>query len=285
MAIRYSGRIAPMSSDRPEQPIGTCATPFPIRARYLRARDQASDERQAYVCSVFDDLVCFPFSDEGTFALSRADEDNDVLMLDAADPARMARYLRVNRALLRNVAKFAIMQDSSPPRRARMLTAGCDDVFDSTRVSSEEARLRVAAVIRRYHARWATRNKDQGIAADMAQFAAPNTLTPRELALLSALAEQRGKSMSVQRLSRFVAPPDTAQFRRSLKFSISRLRRKLYPQWRIESAPDKGYALLRFNAGNAEPKAGSEASSWRLLGFQLGLQDTEASTHDQARSA
>ncbi|WP_421836911.1 hypothetical protein [Novosphingobium sp.] len=88
------------------------------------ARERASRGVDGYVRRVFGDLACYRFFDEGTFALSRIDADYDILILDAANPTRMARYLRVNRALLRIVAKFVIMPDSSPPRRARMLAAG-----------------------------------------------------------------------------------------------------------------------------------------------------------------
>lgn len=285
MSIRYSGSIALMCSSDHEQATRTEALPAPIRARYLRARDHASDEREAYVRSVFGDVVCFPFSDETTYALSRADADYDILIIDAADPTRIARYLRVNRALLRNVAKFAIMQDSSPPRRVRILAAGCDDVLDGTRISAEEGRMRVAAVMHRYLACWDNWNKGRRFASDMAQFAAPNTLTPRELALLAALAEQPGKSISMQKLCRSVAPSDPAQFKRSLKFSISRLRSKLYPQWRIEAAADKGYALLCLEWGGAEADMSGEADLRSLPGKQAQWQDAPAAAFDRVRSA
>ena len=172
MSIRSNGLVALVSSDGPEQSISSVAATSPIRARYVTVRDEASDEREAFVRSVFGDVACFPFSDEGTFALSRAGTHYDILIVDVSDPLRMARYLRVNRALLRNVAKFAMMQESSPPRRARMLVAGCDDVLDGARMSPEEARMRVAAVMRRRHAHWTAWSPDQRVAADLAQFAA-----------------------------------------------------------------------------------------------------------------
>lgn len=141
IALAPRGELAPS--------ICTAANSFANRVRYIKVRDAASEQRAAFVRALFGEPACFPFSDEGTFALSRASTDYDVLVLDVVDPVRMARYLRANRALLRNVATFAVMQESLPPRRARMLVAGCDDVFDSARMSLAEARLRVAAVMRR----------------------------------------------------------------------------------------------------------------------------------------
>lgn len=226
-----------------------------------------------------------PFFDEGTFALSRADTDYDILILDSSDPVRMARYLRINRALLRNVAKFAIMQESSPSRRARMLMAGCDDVFDCARTSPEEAAVRVDAVMRRYKAREAIRQEGLRTAADMAYFAAPHTLTPRECALLKALAGQPGKAMSASQLCRFVAPQDAAQFKRSLKFAISRLRGKLYPHWRIRTAADTGYTLVRVDAGTPEVGVTGEVGRRRQTRMRLPQQELLASAFDQTRSA
>lgn len=255
MPFTCSAPVAPAPCGAPAEADGAVTAPAPFRARYLRVRDEASDGREAFVRAVFGDLACFPFADESTFALSRASADYDVLILDATDPSRMARYLRIHGPVLRNVAKFAIMQEGSPPRRARMLMAGCDDVLDTARTSPEEARMRVAAVMRRYHARWATWQEDRRLNASMARFADPNTLTPRELALLRALAKQPGRAMSAQELCGSVAPPDAAAFKRSLRFSISKLRGKLHPDWRIEPTPGEGYALSRRDAGKRAPAA------------------------------
>lgn len=268
-----------------ESPIALVAGASSIPTRYLKVRDEASDNREAFVRSVFSDLTCLPFFDEGTFALSRADTDYDILILDSSDPVRTARYLRINRALLRNVAKFAIMQESSPSRRARMLMAGCDDVFDCARTSPEEAALRVNAVMRRYNAREAIRQEGQRSAADMAHFAAPHTLTPRECTLLKALAGQPGKAMSASQLCRFVAPQDLAQFKRSLNFAISRLRGKLYPHWRIRTAADTGYTLVRLDAGIPEVAVTGEIGRRRQPRKRLPQQELPASAFDQTRSA
>lgn len=244
VSIRDNRLVVPISGGEAGEAISPAQATAPVRIRYLRARDEGAHDRAAFVRDVFGDPACFPFADEGTFALSRAEEDYEILILDVADPSRMARFLRVNRALLRNVATFAMMRDSSPPRRARMLMAGCDDVFDCARTSPEEAMLRVDAVLRWYRERRANWLEVRRAAVDLAHLAAPNRLTPRECALLRALMVQPGTAMSAQRLCRYVAPPDPAQFKRSLRFAISRLRSKLHPQWRIECAGENGYALL-----------------------------------------
>lgn len=250
MSLYQSGPFVPFdfADDVPES--DPVAAPARHIARYLRVRDETFDAREAFVRAVFGDPACFAYSDDGTHALSRAHADYDILILDVADPARKGRFLRANRALLRQVAKFAIMHDSSPHRRARMLSAGCDDVFDVARMSPQEALLRVNAVMRRRDHRHAAWLDDRRAAADVAHIANPEGLTPRERALLAVLARQEGEAISVQRLCLLIAPPDAARFRRSLKVSISKLRRKLFEPWRIESAPGGGYGL--YGAGRPE---------------------------------
>lgn len=244
MSLHQSGPFVPSYAPDDPAPFAPMAAPARHLARWLRVRDEASDTREAFVRAVFGNPASYAYSDEGTHALSRAQADYDILILDVSDPSRKGRFLRANRALLRQVAQFAIMHDSSPQRRARMLTAGCDDVFDVARMSPEEARLRVHAVMRRRDRRHAAWLDDRRAAADVAHIASPDALTQRERALLAALARQQGEPMSVQRLCLSVAPPDAARFRRSLKVSISKLRRKLHHPWRIESAPGGGYTLL-----------------------------------------
>lgn len=243
MSTRCKQTIALATSDDPAQSIIPEQVCSETHARYLKVRDEASDAREAVVRAVFGDPACFAFSDEGTYVLSRAHADYDILILDAVDPSRMARYLRANRPILLNVVKFAIMQGSSPQRRARMLAAGCDDVFDTVRMSLEEMQFRASAVMRRHKERVAMSMQGRRVAAELAYLATPGTLTPRELTLLMLLAQRQGKPIAPQQFCRLMAPPDPVQFRRALKHAMSRLRSKLNPRWCIESVPGGGYRL------------------------------------------
>ena len=243
MSLYQSGPFVPSDVADDVSASDPVAAPLRHIARYLRVRDDTFEVRETFVRAVFGEPACFAYADDGTHALSRAQADYDILILDVTDPARKGRFLRAHRALLRQVAKFAIMHDSSPQRRARMLSAGCDDVFDVARMSPQEALLRVSAVMRRRDHRHAAWLDDRRAAADVAHLADPEGLTPRERALLAVLARQQGEAISVQRLCQLIAPPDAARFRRSLKVSISKLRRKLFKPWRIESAPGGGYGL------------------------------------------
>ena len=223
--------------------------------RYIYVNDHDQPDRDAFVSSVFGEVRKFAFNDDATYAISRAESDYPLLLIDVTDPARMAKYMRTHRALLRNVPIFAIMTRSSPSRRARMLMAGCDDVLDSARMTPQEAGLRLRAVlVRRAMTRNGNRSgRDAG--ATFADMADPRWLTPREHALLVALAAAEGEPLTLAALMRLVDHADPAKFRRSLKVSISNLRKKLKSAYRIEAAAYGGYRLVREDAEPALAEA------------------------------
>lgn len=213
--------------------------------RYIQTRDDLTGGRAKYVHAVFGEVKTYPFVADGTFALSRADSNYDILAIDAPDPARTARYLRVNRPLLRRVARFAIVDESTVLRRARLLDGGCDDVLTLNRVTVQEARLRVGAVMRRRaanHPEWSAGGVSE---TDLAALCDPSALSPRERAVLTALAHHSNSMVAVHRIARLVAPADPVKFRRSLKVSISNIRRKLKPGLRIMAGSNGSYGLFR----------------------------------------
>lgn len=213
--------------------------------RYLYLNDSSFSHREDFVLKVFDTVCRYPFQDDCTYAISRAFSDYDILLIDVTDPIRVSRFLRSNRLLLRSIAKFAITKVCSPLRRARILSAGFDDIFDISRMSPEEAKLRVAAVLQRRSMTQSIARRHVAIRAGLEQFVDTNTLTPREHALLAVLAENESRSVTVANFLRLVDHDDPAAFRRSLKVSISNLRRKLKESWRIDAVPSGGYRLRR----------------------------------------
>lgn len=211
---------------------------------YIYVNDLTHPERDAFVSALVGEVRKFPFQDDGTFAISRANADFPLLFIDVNDPVRAARYLRNHRALLNNIATFAIMAHSSPARRARLLAAGCDDVFDCARMTLQEAGLRIEAVLRR-RAMSAINPQWSKPLPQVAALCDPAQLTPRERSLLAVLAQHEGEAISVGVLLRQVDHADPARFRRSLKVSISNLRKKLPAPYGIEAVPGGGYRLVR----------------------------------------
>jgi DNA-binding response OmpR family regulator len=212
-------------------------------ARFLNANDSETSQRAVYLSKIFSNIVTRPFFDEETYTVSRAWGDYEILLIGGNDPLRMGRYLRANRFLLNPVAKIAVMHGSTPPRRARLLNAGFDDVIDSAKMAPTEAIARITAILQCYSAHRQKQHNRIERDASIATYCNPMDLTPREQALLWALAHKAGQSISVSQVAKLIDANDPVKLKRSIKVSISNLRRKLLGGYTIESDYQGGYGL------------------------------------------
>jgi len=215
-----------------------------FKARYLSANDPNREMRDNFVADIFSTVVTRPFADDETFALSRAHGDYDVLIVGGSDPMRLSRFPRANRAITASVIKIALLHDSTPPRRARMLNSGYDEVLDSARMSLPEARARIIACAHRYEAVRKAKNTARDRHDEITFLCDPLELAPRELAVLLILARNLANNVPIDLLSRLIEPSEPAKFKRAIKVTISRIRHKLKPGYRIEATNRSGYRLF-----------------------------------------
>jgi DNA-binding response OmpR family regulator len=213
--------------------------------RYLSTNDPDKTDRDKYVNSIFGEVVQRTFAYDETFLLSRASAEYDVLLIGGSDPQRMGRFLRANRALLNDIARVAVVTGSTPALRARMLNAGFDDVFDIARTPVEEARVRAVAISRDHAITRHTQSSVGQMSSVLEPICNPTSLTPREFALLWLMATNLGRPVPVAQMAHEIAHTDPARFRRAIKVSMSNLRRKLLPGWRIETDLQGGYRLYQ----------------------------------------
>lgn len=213
--------------------------------RYLTINDATRADRDGYAAALFTNLTVRVFTDDETHALSRARDDYDLMLVGGSDTVRLGRYVKLNAPLLANTACIALGAGTTPTRRARLLSAGFDEVIDCARMPLEEARARVLAVISRYGNRvaaWATtRSRD----AALAEFCAPGTLTPRERRVLLVLASHAEEVIASDVICKAIKPQCHFACQRGMKVTISGLRRKLKAGYMIVSDYRGGYALLR----------------------------------------
>ena len=216
-----------------------------LSVRYISTNDQDKPNRDKYIHSIFDTVSQRTFADDETFLLSRASADYDVLLIGGSDPVRMGRFIRANRALLNGIALIAVVTGSTPARRARLLNVGFDDVLDIVRTPESEARARINAIVNNYASARHAHSTAEQMASALEPICNPNNLAPREFALLWIMAENQGKAIPVAQMARQLDHHDPAQFRRSIKVTMSNLRRKLLPDWSIRSDLHGGYGLYR----------------------------------------
>jgi len=213
--------------------------------RYLSANDTSHEERGRFLEKLFEQIPTRSFSDDESYFLSRGLGDYDILVIGGIDPLRMSRYLRANKAILNQVAKIAVVRNSTPPRRARLLNCGFDEVVDIVKNPVDESRARIIAVMNRYDQSKAIERSVQDDHDAMTGICEPSNLTPREYELMSIFCRNAGITISINTMCRQINPRDPASFKRSIKVNISNLRKKLSPEYRIEADLQGAYRLFR----------------------------------------
>ncbi|MFA7584932.1 MAG: winged helix-turn-helix domain-containing protein [Novosphingobium sp.] len=212
-----------------------------VRAIYLQ--DKSVAERSQWVQDVFPDTAEYKYKEDDTSILSHYRENFETVVVHGDDARRMARILKVNRAITRSKVNIAVMAKSMPPDRAILLNGGFDDVFDM-RMDTVEATARVRSIMRR-----------RRIIFDNATFGADDTvldrigsyvtakLSPRELELFTKLVKNSGRAVSGSDLRRSASKTNPDMNENSIQVFICRLRKKLRPGVEIRSNYDGGYTL------------------------------------------
>ena len=216
-----------------------------LRVRLIGVRDQFSDFRLSWLSSIFLKIEVFDFNSQETYAISVAERDYDVLFVGANDALRVAKFVRSNAPLLANRASFALIDQADPQRRARVLNAGFDDVFDLARTAPEEAIIRVAAVWRRYKMVEELKRAEFEKSAAVREIADGSELGRREILLLETLHEKLGRPVSYYSLMKICSNDYEVITFDHLKVLISNLRKKLNRSYKISAITGQGYILLK----------------------------------------
>jgi DNA-binding response OmpR family regulator len=214
-------------------------------ARYISLNDCHVIQRDAFVQEIFPDVRRRAFADSETFALSKATDVYQILLIGGNDVPRMCRFLRHNQAILRSVIKIAVSCNLAPGERARLLNDGFDDVLCCRRTRVTEARARITAIDTRMEIARQARLASRPEQPDVTQFCDPDSLTGREYEILAALAQNTGVAKSLDQICRSIKPDDPAKFKRSAKVVISKLRRKIASDCAILSDHNNGYVLYK----------------------------------------
>ena len=106
-----------------------------LTVRYVGVRDDLLEYRLNWVQSLGIRSDEFDFSMNAEIVLSNASSDYDVLIIGIDDVKRAIKYLRQYSDLIRNKILVCLTRKSDPKRRAQLILAGFDDVFDVARTS------------------------------------------------------------------------------------------------------------------------------------------------------
>jgi len=117
-----------------------------VRVRYLSLGDSSRFLCNHWVDNVFSTVQHYRYADNDTHFLSSMRSDFDCLIVGGMDADRMIDVLQCNMPLLRNRLLVALMVDSTPESRAKVIRAGYDDAMDVDQTGHAEASARVRAM-------------------------------------------------------------------------------------------------------------------------------------------
>jgi len=215
----------------------------PSQIRYLSMNDLHRDTRDAWLQRAFASLEQHTFVDLETRFLSIAEQDYETLIIGGNDPVRAARFLRTNRPILARKVKIALMHGSLASKRAKAINAGFDDVFDSARMSPEEAVARCAAILSRYQAAAHQARAEQELASSLERVAHLQLLGKRERQLLTLLVNRLDEPVSHYKLRAELGHGGDEMSYNYLKVLASNLRAKLKPPYVLVPGGQGSYKI------------------------------------------
>lgn len=233
--------------------IGEPFGPGELGFRLVYMRDAGFDARQAWLAGLIEGCdEGFRYSEFDSFIFSARQSEFDVAILHGLDWRRLSGAVTHNRALLFNRIAIALLNESTPSRRASLLMAGYDDVFD-LRMALPEARARLRRHVLR---KSATRNKaalellgldvwprSVSMSLSPAIIRAAARFTPRERILFGSLFGSIGRTVQYSALLRSYEVRELKDGYKSLRVAMSGLRRKLDGLFKIHAHHHQGYEL------------------------------------------
>lgn len=213
------------------------------RVRYLSLNDASRALRDAWMTLTFGEHEPHAFVEGSTNHLSVAHSDFDALVFGGNDVRRMVRIVRSGEAILNRRVKVALVCGANAQRRAQLISAGFDDVFDAEKMHPAEAAARLGAIWRRYLMRFEKERIDDQQETLLARICNPHTLTRRERRLLLLLLGSKDRFASYACLRREISEYYEEISVEYLKVIVCLVRRKLAPGVQIVSVPLKGYRL------------------------------------------
>ena len=215
-----------------------------IHTRYLSMDDFYKKDRDRYVFSLFGKTPTRNFADNETYFLSKANGNFDCLVIGGSDVKRIGRFLAANRPLIRSVIKIAVIMGPSPARVAYLLNAGFDEVLMQNETLIHEAAARINNIWRRFQE---IRTKQIAYKNGMKRLELIcdlNDMTKRELAIINYLYNSVDKTASLSDICLQINPGKTSNLGKSVRSTISQIRRKLKAGYEIRAVRPNAYGIF-----------------------------------------
>lgn len=188
-----------------------------------------------------DAVQVFAIMDDYTAYLDDKKLFYNAVIVSGTDAVRIAKFMRINRPLLKNKAKIASLRIASSENRAKILNCGYDDVFYD-KMLPVERRARLQAIVARFDRVSEVEALQSAVDLHMRHYVR-EPLKAREARVMTLLLAARGGAVPAYRLAATSRAPRPAMSDKSLQVLISVLRSKLKDHVVLEYHEDEGYSL------------------------------------------
>lgn len=210
--------------------------------RYISIDDRSHHDRSQFLGQLLPVEDRFAFGENNTYALS-TDPYFNVLILGGDDTVRITKYIRANAKLLAGRLIIVLTSRSNPTKRARLLNAGCDDVFDIDRMEIAEAAARLTAHIARHEIYRQSFREEQIQLGKLNEIVKINRCSSRELELIRIFVSHSASFVSYLKIRSLVGDHHSLASENHMKVFISNLRKKLQDNYKIIPVTALGYKL------------------------------------------
>lgn len=183
------------------------------------------------------------FSAKPEIALSSATGHFNIVIFGSDDISRLTSYVKEYRNQLRGKVAICLTTKSTAQKRAKLIMAGFDDVFDTNRIHTVEAIARMAAIWSRYDIsrdQQTRLNEDEMLLSSIASL---RFMTPKQRLVFEHLALSPHRKASYDVLCSVAGEghPITIE---NLKVIVCNIRKMLKPGFEIKSDRHSHYILV-----------------------------------------
>lgn len=211
--------------------------------RFITSNDSSKSIRNKWMVDLGLHYDEFELSVKPEIALSSAKGFFNIVIFGSDDVSRLTKYIKEYRSQLRGKVAICLTTKSTAQKRARLIMAGFDDVFDTQRIQSVEALARISAIWSRYDLSRENQmrvNEDEIILSSMANL---RFMTPKQRLVFEHLAFSPKRKASYDVLCSVAGEghPITLE---NLKVIVCNIRKMLKPGYVIKSDRQSHYMLI-----------------------------------------
>jgi hypothetical protein len=213
-----------------------------FNATVISSNDAQKDLRNNFIAEIFNTKKIENF-DMSLGTIPKAYNPIDVLIVSSSDTERVARFMKMNLPLCRNIPKISVSERLHPRKRAKLLNAGIDDVFETNVLNPKEAELRFIAIYNRYKSLRRNSELRSILFQLLSEVCDYQILNPPQMRILLKLISNKGRPCSNYSLQAAASTNSEPISLEHLRVLLHYIRSTLHDEYDIENVYGRGYYL------------------------------------------